>query len=87
MTSRKSKKKGCYVKASTSKNLSSKGPPNVKRQAYQLKGVCRLSSSEISKTKLSGFEKAYLEQRVAFFSKQTGPYKMDEEGFKSRTQK
>jgi hypothetical protein len=56
-------------------------------QAHQLKGVYRLSSAEISKTKLSGFEKAYLEQRVAFYQSQTGPYKMDESEFKSRTMK
>ena len=56
-------------------------------QAHQLKGVYRLSSAEISKTKLSGFEKAYLEQRVAFYQSQTGPYKMDEDELKSRTQK
>lgn len=56
-------------------------------QAHQLKGVYRLSSSEISKTQLSGFEKAYLTQRAAFYQSQTGPYRMDEDEFKSRTQK
>lgn len=56
-------------------------------QAHQLKGVYRLSSSEITKTQLSGFEKAYLVQRATFYRNQSGPYKMDEEEFKSRTQK
>ena len=56
-------------------------------QAHQLKGVYRLSSAEISKTKLSGFESAYLGQRADFYQSQTGPYKMDESEFKSRTMK
>ncbi len=56
-------------------------------QAHQLKGVYRLSSAEITKTQLSGFEKTYLEQRVAFYQSQSGPYKMDENEFKSRTMK
>jgi hypothetical protein len=56
-------------------------------QDHQMKGVYRLSSAEITKTLLSGFEKAYLEQRVGFYQIQTGPYKMDESEFKSRTMK
>jgi hypothetical protein len=56
-------------------------------QSHQLKGVYRLSSAEIAKTKLSGFETAYLQQRTAFYRNQTGPYRMDEDEFMSRTQK
>ena len=56
-------------------------------QAHQFKGVYRLSSAEISKTQLSGFEKAYLAQRMAFYQGQTGAYRMDEDELKSRTQK
>ena len=56
-------------------------------QAHQFKGVYRLSTAEITKTQLSGFEKAYLVQRIAFYQSQTGPYRMDEDEFKSRTQK
>jgi len=56
-------------------------------QTHQFRGVYRLSSAEITKTQLSGFEKAYLAQRVAFYQSQTGPYRMDEDEFKSRTQK
>ena len=56
-------------------------------QSHQLKGVYRLSSTEIAKTKLSGFDGAYLQQRAAFYRKQTGPYRMDEDELKSRTQK
>jgi len=55
--------------------------------AHQLKGVYRLSSAEITKTLLSGFENGYLEQRAAFYQVQTGPYKMDESELKSRTMK
>ena len=56
-------------------------------QSHQFRGVYRLSSTEISRTKLTGFESAYLQQRAAFYSKQTGPYRMDEDELKSRTQK
>lgn len=56
-------------------------------QAHQMKGVYRLSSAEISKTQLSGFESGYLEQRAAFYQSQTSPYKMDENEFKRRTMK
>ncbi|MBU3593685.1 hypothetical protein ICN42_06195 [Polynucleobacter sp. 71A-WALBACH] len=56
-------------------------------QSHQLKGVYRLSSTEIAKTKLSGFDSIYLQQRAAFYRKQTGPYRMDEDELKSRTQK
>ncbi|AGG33225.1 hypothetical protein D521_0656 [beta proteobacterium CB] len=56
-------------------------------QSHQLKGVYRLSSAEIAKTKLSGFETAYLQQRAAFYHNQIGPYRMDQDEFKSRTQK
>lgn len=56
-------------------------------QSHQLRGVYRLSSAEIAKTKLSGFEKVYLEQRSSFYRNLSGPYKMDEEELISRTQK
>ena len=56
-------------------------------QAHQLKGVYRLSSAEITKTQLSGFDNSYLEKRVVFYQSQTGPYRMDENEFKSRTMK
>ncbi len=56
-------------------------------QSHQLKGVYRLSSAEIAKTKLSGFDNVYLQQRSAFYHNQTGPYHMDEDELKSRTQK
>ena len=56
-------------------------------QSHQLRGVYRLSSAEIAKTKLSGFEKVYLEQRTSFYRNLSGPYKMDEEELISRTQK
>lgn len=56
-------------------------------QSHQFRGVYRLSSAEIDRTKLSGFDGAYLQQRVAFYSQQTGPYRMDEDELKSRTQK
>ncbi len=56
-------------------------------QAHQFRGVYRLSSAEISKTKLSGFESAYLQQRSAFYRNQSGPYRMDEDELINRTQK
>lgn len=56
-------------------------------QSHQFKGVYRLSSAEIAKTKLSGFETGYLQQRAAFYRNQTGPYRMDEDELKSRTQR
>ena len=56
-------------------------------QSHQLRGVYRLSGAEISRTKLSGFESIYLQKRATFYSQQTGPYRMDEEELKSRTQK
>lgn len=56
-------------------------------QSHQFRGVYRLSSAEIDRTKLSGFDGAYLQQRVAFYSQQAGPYRMDEDELKSRTQK
>ena len=56
-------------------------------QAHQLKGVYRLSSAEIAKTQLSGFEKSYLEQRAAFYRNLSSPYRMDQEELINRTQK
>ena len=53
--------------------------------AHQLKGVYRLSSAEITKTLLSGFDKPYLESRAAFYSDFKGSYHMDEEQFRLRT--
>jgi hypothetical protein len=56
-------------------------------QSHELKGVYRLSSAEIAKAKLSGFENAYLQQRAAFYRNQTGSYRMDEDELIRRTQK
>ena len=54
-------------------------------QSHQLRGVYRLSSTEIAKYGLSGFDKPYLESRAAFYSDFKGSYHMDEEQFRLRT--
>lgn len=54
-------------------------------QAHQLKGVYRMSYSQISKMGLSGFEKTYLGSRVAFYEAQQGPYKMNADEYERRT--
>lgn len=55
-------------------------------QAHQLKGVYRMSNSQISKMGLSGFEKSYLENRVAFYeSIQGASYQINADEYKRRT--
>ena len=54
-------------------------------QSHQLKGVYRMSYTQISKMGLSGFEKAYLDKRVAFYRDQQSPYKMNADEYERRT--
>jgi ATP-dependent protease ClpP protease subunit len=54
-------------------------------QAHQLKGVYRMPAAQISKLGLSGFEKAYLDKRVAFYEEQQGPYQMNADEYERRT--
>lgn len=52
-------------------------------QSHQMKGVYRLSASEIAKTGLVGFDKAYLRGRAGLYMK--APYQMDEDELEKRT--
>lgn len=54
-------------------------------QSHQFKGVYRLSSAEIIKTGLAGFDGAYFDKRAAYFSGLTNAYQMDTIELKKRT--
>ncbi|MDP3620610.1 MAG: hypothetical protein Q8R65_01655 [Polynucleobacter sp.] len=54
-------------------------------QSHQLKGVFRLSASEISKMGLSGFDSHYLDRRVAVYQQRGNPFPADHEELKKRT--
>ncbi|MDO8713925.1 MAG: hypothetical protein Q7K13_05540 [Polynucleobacter sp.] len=54
-------------------------------QSYQFKGVYRLSASEIMKTGLVGFDKAYLRSRAGFYEQLPAPYRMDSDELERRT--
>lgn len=54
-------------------------------QSHQFKGVYRLSSMEVAKSRLAGFDEAYFDKRSTFFANLTGPYQMDGNELKKRT--
>ncbi len=52
-------------------------------QSHQMKGVYRLSASEMAKTGLVGFDKVYLQSRAGLYEK--APYQIDADELERRT--